>query len=865
MFTCIKCSKDFNKFHLYLAHVKHVHSHEPFFRYICGFKGCPLACLSYSALRAHLYRHDELKPEKNVKMSCMTCGFKSYLQSRFISHFQKHDTIVCPINNCKQTYSIYSSFSSHVSRRHPCFRPTDITHDNVTINSLDKSVISSFRTEVSVDDFDPNLQPVDDIHQSENDFKKNVSLFILKMQEKFLLPQTTIAELIAGMSQVQNNAAALLKIKIVNILKENGISNSILQSVCNVPLSNDLNTTFTMLNSVHLKTKYMKTLGLIEPVQYKLGFRQMREATFQYIPLLENLQAFIKNNDVLDFVMNAPQTNQNTVFTDIYDGTIFQNNEIFSQFPNIQLLLYFDEFSVTNPLRGNQSKHKLAVFYYTLGNIPITYRSCIDDIQLALICKSADLKHFGLNAILAPLINDLKILETEGIVVEDVPYKIKGSLAFIVADNLGAHQIGGYSTCFRTTSVRCRFCLASSAEMQSEFKNSFFSRRSKDVHAHQINMINMDPTYSSVYGLQYDSPFNQLSHFHTSLMLPPDPMHDLLEGIVPMEIQLIIEKLISCGYFTIHQLNSKILSFKFGLHDAANKPSALPKNFEVGLKLNASRVWCLLRLLPLLIGNFVPEGEPVWDLLLMLKEIVDLILAPAINTTYISHLADLINDHHTLLKLLFPDIILKPKHHFLVHYPKLIVEFGPLVACWCMRYESKHLYFKNVAHSIKNFINLPSSFAKKHQQLQCYYNYTSSRAIGKKNKVTNPKLLNRNFYSEDISKVLELYSDFYVVTSAQIKGITYKSGMCILTNFIDEEPVFSKILLIISRNEIIHFVCRTYMSSTLFHIGGYKLSNDISIDVLSYDNIIDKYPLSVYMYNNNSVVIPKYLIFNQRD
>lgn len=49
-----------------------------------------------------------------------------------------------------------------------------------------------------------------------------------------------------------------------------------------------------MLNSVHQKTNYMRTLGLVEPVQYKLGFINNKQATFQYIPLIENLQTFIK-------------------------------------------------------------------------------------------------------------------------------------------------------------------------------------------------------------------------------------------------------------------------------------------------------------------------------------------------------------------------------------------------------------------------------------------------------------------------------------------------------------------------------------------------------------------------------------------
>lgn len=150
---------------------------------------------------------------------------------------------------------------------------------------------------------------------------------------------------------------------------------------------------------------------MVEPIQYKLGFIQNKEATYQYVPLLVNLQVFIKNNDVLDHVMTDRRiSDSTTTFKDIYDGTTFKSNMVFSNFPSLQFLLYFDEFGVTNPLRSNQSKHKLAAFYYTLGNLPVHSRSRVDDIQLALICKASLLKHFGLSKILAPLIKDLRVL-----------------------------------------------------------------------------------------------------------------------------------------------------------------------------------------------------------------------------------------------------------------------------------------------------------------------------------------------------------------------------------------------------------------------------------------------------------------------
>ena len=44
---------------------------------------------------------------------------------------------------------------------------------------------------------------------------------------------------------------------------------------------------------------------------------------------------------------------------------------------------------------------------------------------------------------------------------------------------------------------------------------------------------------------------------------------------------------------------------------------------------------------------------------------------------------------------------------------------GPLVRIWSMRYEAKHSYFKRLAVFSGNFINLPYSLAKRHQEGLC--------------------------------------------------------------------------------------------------------------------------------------------------
>lgn len=91
-----------------------------------------------------------------------------------------------------------------------------------------------------------------------------------------------------------------------------------------------------MLNSVHQKTNYMRTLGLVEPVQYNLGSINMKQATFQYVPLIDNLQAFVKNNDVFDFIMIDQRSICSNVYKGIQDGITLKKKKYFQIFPKFK-------------------------------------------------------------------------------------------------------------------------------------------------------------------------------------------------------------------------------------------------------------------------------------------------------------------------------------------------------------------------------------------------------------------------------------------------------------------------------------------------------------------------------------------------
>ena len=55
--------------------------------------------------------------------------------------------------------------------------------------------------------------------------------------------------------------------------------------------------------------------------------------------------------------------------------------------------------------------------------------------------------------------------------------------------------------------------------------------------------------------------------------LVPDIMHDVLEGTVQLQINLLLRELIGSGFFNLKVVNYRIVSFSYGPVDATHSPS----------------------------------------------------------------------------------------------------------------------------------------------------------------------------------------------------------------------------------------------------------------------------------------------------
>lgn len=69
----------------------------------------------------------------------------------------------------------------------------------------------------------------------------------------------------------------------------------------------------------------------------------------------------------------------------------------------------------------------------------------------------------------------------------------------------------------------------------------------------------------------------KLKYFHVLSGYPPDVLHDLFEGIVPLEIALCLGVFIQNKYFTLEELNKCIREFPYKWSDKTDAPHRAPK------------------------------------------------------------------------------------------------------------------------------------------------------------------------------------------------------------------------------------------------------------------------------------------------
>ncbi len=81
-----------------------------------------------------------------------------------------------------------------------------------------------------------------------------------------------------------------------------------------------------------------------------------------------------------------------------------------------------------------------------------------------------------------------------------------------------------------------------------------------------------------------------------------------------------------------------------------------------------------------MIGDKVPENDTASEVLMTLKDVVELVMAPVYIDKSTGYMESKISEHRYRYLDVFPERNLTPEHYFVEHYPWLTTAFRPLVA-----------------------------------------------------------------------------------------------------------------------------------------------------------------------------------------
>jgi len=626
---------------------------------------------------------------------------------------------------------------------------------------------------------------------------------------------------------------------------------------------------FRNIETFYKLQKYMNNArGFVAPQECTLGIRrestenqQQKTAndTFMYVPIAKTLQSifqFQHSWDVMDDVSAQPTE----IISSYLDGSncrkILPMVEAACGVGTtpIFLQLYYDDFETANPLGSRATIHKLGGFYFTVANFPSRLNSDLNNIHLAALVYTQDIKKYGMSAVLTTLRDELLVLERGfEIVLEDGSRRrVCCVLANIVGDNLGLHALLGYTESFRHDNA-CDLCTSSIEDMQTIFTERGFQCRTVESYNKQVQALEtMKAPQIHIEGLKSACCLDKLQFYHPARNDTGDVMHDILEGVAPYEVHLMLYDFIYVRkLFTLDQLNSRLRFFDYGPVLSKSKPADITHaklhqcgSANVGQK--AHEMLVLLYVLPFAIADYIPADDRTWRIFLLLLDICDIVFAPTLTAGQATYLAELIADHHSLLKQQYPDRTLKYKHHRMVHYPALILANGPLLRMWVIRYEAKHNYFKRLAHIVCNFKNICKTLAHRNQTHQCFVWFKSppfktalhvgpgyETLIG-----SQPELK----FERDIS----LYSEAFCAEWIVVHGTKYKPGLTLILDCDEDhsEPQFGYVNKIFVINDRVHFAISkwvVYHYDYALHSYSCRLSTDVMC--LKFDNLLDYHAL----------------------
>jgi hypothetical protein len=370
-------------------------------------------------------------------------------------------------------------------------------------------------------------------------------------------------------------------------------------------------------------------------------------------------------------------------------------------------------------------------------------------------------------------------------------------------------------------------------------------------------------------GIKSDNCFSRLKDFHIIESLPPDLMHDFLEGSLMKCFGCLMVSLKKKKLYSVSELNNDLRNFRYQRQDGRNKvPYNLFSETTKKFRLSATHAWTLVKIVPILLGIRFRDDRNYLNFMSLI-EIYQMLTDDSYDDEKLIVLTNNIDAFLKEFKLNYEDIKLSAKMHFMIHYPRAIRLFGPPIDYSTMRWDSKHHYLKRVHHVTNNHINLLKSMAFRHQNFQLFHlsstgNYFVEQDFGTFHSINNQI---KDFIS---IKLDTNHLVFYNYIAYQRTTYTVNDLVVVQRKSMTNAPKFAKISTIVydTRAQIIYLVVEEYITIDYKkYLTGYIIQerNDQLLQLIELSDLGHYAPLDSYFITDEkeitiNIVIPKYAI-----
>lgn len=721
----------------------------------------------------------------------------------------------CSYPNCIQIFSNIYSFKRHL-KNHKFDTPelasgSGFSHKNIPASDP-TLVIDSER-----------ITSNEECQSDSNNLRTSALELTLRLHQKSNFSRQDVTEIQKFVQQFCSTAAENIENMNVQILETE-------KKFQYHKYLRELKDAFKFIDSDYKFMEYLKNLNVYQEPSIllldndlvkKVITEEARKSCLVLNPIEFQIRSFFETNDILKKTLDyTAKLEQSPDIQHFVNGSLWK--QIKSKYSQndynyvLPIWLYADEFEVNDPQSSHSKVDSICGIYFNFPTLPAEHRSKLWNIFVGGFIRKVVISRTGVNKLVDMLLVPFQKLEDEGITfqLESRQVRVCFVLCLFQGDNLGVHTLLQLSSGFNAN-FYCRFCRRHRTQLQSDDKEYVEFLRNVENYKEDL-LIDKH----SVTGISGPSSFNQLKSFHVIENPSVDVMHDMFSngickyGFTAALNYFILKK----HWLTIEMLNTRIHAIAKSLTDSSLRKipdfelaREKQKGKTVTVRMTAAEMKSFCKNFTLILGPFITDfNDSVWTFCKTLVEIGDLISTSTCSEIAIPTLKSKIELHHKLYQQLFQDS-LKPKHHFLVHYPEIIKKCGPIEGMSCIRNEAKHQKFKEYAHVITSRKNIAYTLCVK-SCLQFSHNlYFKSFFTTEEENKFSFQTLNSRPYMKNIRGRFPFDENETIAFANTIKyeGVYYTTGH-FLTITEDTELKLLEIEEFVKHNEDMYAICRDW-------------------------------------------------------